>query len=196
MSDENNTSPPAGRARRSSFAGETFANLFSGNRGSVSRNPNDSNTQQSAQSQPGPITSAAAQAQRRRLSLTTLGLSASPNQTSPFGSYNRRDSYSGTSDSIDESAIEDEPSTNPTPQTPFARRMSFGAKALKDVRTTGGSTPPGQNGAQSSAYPSNGTTSAGGQKAQTGTISARDAKGRGLSCYTVMDVFEIRSLAS
>ncbi|EME80442.1 uncharacterized protein MYCFIDRAFT_111933, partial [Pseudocercospora fijiensis CIRAD86] len=101
------------------------------------------------QSYPGSIAHAAASAQRRRLSISTLGLSASPN-SSPFGSYNnRRDSY-GTagSDSIDESAIEDEPGpANAAPQTPFARRMSFGAKALRDVRT-GGTTSPSQNGSE------------------------------------------------
>lgn len=147
MSDENNA---GGRTRRSSFAGETFANLFTGGRsGSISRNSSDFN---GASQQPyngaGPITSAAAHAQRRRLSLTTLGLSGSATQASPFGSYNsRRDSY-GTagSDSIDESAIEDDDprAPNPTPATPFARRMSFGAKALRDVRN--GSTSNGSGG--------------------------------------------------
>lgn len=197
MAEDKSPSPPPGRGRRSSFAGETFANLFGGHRGSVSRNSNDTNTngnnnsQQPTQQYPGPITSAAAQAQRRRLSLTTLGLSGSPTNTSPFGSYpNRRESYgsSANNDSIDESAIEDEVDNGPTPQTPFSRRLSFGARALRDVRTGGGSgggnTPPGQNGGQTSASSSTGTTSTANpslQKAPNGTISARDAKGRGLS---------------
>jgi len=78
--------------------------------------------------------------------LTTLGLSGSPNGTSPFGSYGaRRDSYTSR-DSIDESAIEDDAApSEPTPQTPFARRVSFGAKALRDVKG-GGNSPPAQNG--------------------------------------------------
>ncbi|KAF2158717.1 hypothetical protein M409DRAFT_71508 [Zasmidium cellare ATCC 36951] len=189
MSDENTpSSPPPNRTRRSSFAGETFANLFGGQRGSMSRSTsvnegNSGSGQQQGQSYQGPITSAAAQAQRRRLSLTTLGLSGSPNQSSPFGSYNaRRDSYgtAGSNDSIDESAIEDEPASGPTPQTPFGRRMSFGAKALRDVRTNGGgNTPPGQQSGTNgtSAPSSNGTTTS--QKQPNGTISARDAKGRG-----------------
>lgn len=159
MTDDNSNagraeSPP--RVRRSSFAGETFANLFSGGRsGSISRATSDYNGGQQSHNGAGPITSAAAQAQRRRLSLTTLGLSGSPGQASPFGSYNsRRDSY-GTagSDSIDESAIEDDDGKTPlpTPATPFARRMSFGAKALRDVRTGnaanggGGGSPPNGN---------------------------------------------------
>ncbi|KJX97048.1 hypothetical protein TI39_contig576g00003 [Zymoseptoria brevis] len=160
MADENNTnndipptpSPPRS-ARRSSFAGETFANLFSSQRGSISRSPSDAHpptAQQPTPSYPGPITTAAAQAQRRRLSLTTLGLSGSPNSTSPFGSYHsRRDSYvsSGTSEAIDESAIEEDSGGGGSgipAQNPFGRRMSFGAKALRDVRTTSG-TSPGQN---------------------------------------------------
>ncbi|KAM3414467.1 hypothetical protein BST61_g9631 [Cercospora zeina] len=149
-------SPP--RARRSSFAGETFANLFSGGRsGGISRTTSEYNGSQQPYNGAGPITSAAAQAQRRRLSLTTLGLSASPGQASPFGSYNsRRDSYgTAASDSIDESAIEEDDgkTSYPTPATPFARRMSFGAKALRDVRTGnsangggGGSPPNGSEG--------------------------------------------------
>ncbi|CZT18197.1 uncharacterized protein RCC_04037 [Ramularia collo-cygni] len=185
MADDSNTTSTSSprHARRSSFAGETFANLFGTHRGSVSRSPSDSqpaaaNNNSPQQPYPGPITSAAAQAQRRRLSLTTLGLSGSPNQTSPFGSYhNRRDSYvSGNSDAIDESAIEDEPGASQT--TPFGRRMSFGAKALRDVRT--GGTSPGQNGTSKPstvvADSSNGTVKS---KAPNGTISSRDAKGRG-----------------
>lgn len=185
MSDENNTangSPPP-RARRSSLAGETFANLMGGGRReSMSRSASEyspPNGQHSGQQYPGPITTAAANAQRRRLSLATLGLSGSPNQTSPFGSYNsRRDSY-GTagSDSIDESAIEDEPSAaNPPPQT-FARRMSFGAKALRDVRTGGGGGSP-QNG---TSKPSTIAEHTAPSRTQNGTISNRDAKARGLS---------------
>ena len=73
---------------------------------------------------PGPISQAAAQAQQRRMSLTTLGLSGSPGQTSPFGSYRgRRGSISA---STDESAIaEDDNETQKedtgTSPTPFAR---------------------------------------------------------------------------
>ncbi|KAF7196062.1 hypothetical protein HII31_02688 [Pseudocercospora fuligena] len=186
MTDDNTSSSPPRSARRSSFAGETLANLFgSGHRGSMSRTTSEANTngngQQPVQSYPGPITQAAASAQRRRLSISTLGLSGSPN-SSPFGSYNnRRDSY-GTagSDSIDESAIEDEPGpASAAPQTPFARRMSFGAKALRDVRT-GGTTSPSQNGT-SKPGSTTATTENNAPKAQNGTISNRDSKARGLS---------------
>ncbi|KAI5358809.1 hypothetical protein Slin14017_G110920 [Septoria linicola] len=223
MSDDSNNGGRADspqRVRRSSFAGDTFANLFSGGRSnSISRTTSDFNggAQQSVSGQQpyagaGPITSAAAQAQRRRLSLTTLGLSGSPNQASPFGSYNsRRDSY-GTagSDSIDESAIEDDDgrAPNPTPATPFARRMSFGAKALRDVRT--GSTANGSSGGGGGS-PQNGTSkpstitendappssSSATNTARThkanGSISSRTAKGPGNEGFNWSDNFRSRA---
>lgn len=101
------------------------------------------------------MASAAATAQpnqRRRLSLTTLGLSGSPTQTSPFGGrIFRRESLSSSvgSNSFEEAVAEDTEGTSPgaTPNSPFARRLSFGAQALREVR--GGSlgngrlSPPG-----------------------------------------------------
>ena len=138
---------------------------------------------------PGPISQAAAQAhQRRRLSLTTLGLSGSPNQTSPFGSFRGRNDSIGSanSGSIDESAIAEDDgavaqaNNGSAPNTPFARRTSFGAKALRDIRTNsfgggggGGPGSPGQNGTRSPPASS--------KAAQNGTISSRESKGRGLS---------------
>jgi hypothetical protein len=80
--------------------------------------------------------------QRRRLSVTTLGLSgASANGASALGI--RRGSMStnsNNSDSIDESAIEDDdfsggPRTAPT--TPFVRRMSYGGSAMRTYRPGG-----------------------------------------------------------
>ncbi|TKA70289.1 hypothetical protein B0A55_06738 [Friedmanniomyces simplex] len=145
---------PSPRVRRSSFAGQTFADLFGTNRPrpSVDTGNNSPPNQQYT----GPISQAAAQAQRRRMSLTTLGLSGSPEGTgSRLNAFRgRQDSISSAnSGSIDESAIEDEPAPRDptsTPVTPFARRMSFGARALRDVRNSssggqsGGGT--GQNG--------------------------------------------------
>ncbi|KAK3677497.1 hypothetical protein LTR78_002347 [Recurvomyces mirabilis] len=181
MAEENNTPPEASRQRRSSFAGQTFAGLFGTGRGRPSfDNGNNSPPQQQYA---GPISQAAAQAQRRRMSITTLGLSGSPTGT-PYGSYRgRHDSISSSNaTSIDESAIEDdssarEPAT--TPVTPFARRMSFGAQALRDVRSTSGSGGGGgtvQNGTKSPPATSANPASV---KAQNGTISSRDSKGRG-----------------
>ncbi|KAK5124079.1 hypothetical protein LTR85_002276 [Meristemomyces frigidus] len=191
MADEStntgNQSPA--RTRRSSFAGQTFADLFGTGRSNTQRTSTDNGANNSPPTQqlPGPISQAAAQAQRRRLSLTTLGLGTAPGSTSPYNSYRgvRRDSISSAnSGSIDESAIEDDagPVTGSTPPTPFARRMSFGARALRDVRQSsggggGGGTNTGQNGTKSPPA-SNSIASA---KAQNGTISSRDGKGRGLS---------------
>lgn len=173
MADEQPQSPT--RNRRSSFAGQTFADLFGNGRPSVSgRGQSESNSPPpQQQSLPGPISQAAAQAQQRRMSLTTLGLSGSPNQTSPFGSYRgRRGSISA---STDESAIaEDDSPTQKeesgTSPSPFARRTSFGAKALRDrMGSFGGAGNTGQNGTRSPPASN---------KAQNGTISS---KGRGLS---------------
>ncbi|KAF2499814.1 hypothetical protein BU16DRAFT_284103 [Lophium mytilinum] len=135
MSTDRNSPPlqPDRQRRRSSFAGQTFQDLF-GRTNSVSgpgSNP----------PYPGPITTAAAQAQRRRLSVTTLGLSGSPNQTSPFNLHPRTESISSAnSGSVDESPFEDDPtpSASSNPTTPFGRRLSFGARALRDVRTGNG----------------------------------------------------------
>ena len=122
---------PSGR-RRDSLTGQTFSDLFS-------------RSSPSSGGFSGTITSAAAQAQRRRrLSLSTVGLSgsmqASPTQQpSPF--LSRSDSLStsntsATSASVDENPFEetDVMPMSGNPSTPFARRMSFGARALRDVK--------------------------------------------------------------
>ena len=196
MSDDQQQTPPR-QGRRSSFAGQTFADLFGTGRSSMSK-PTTSDSPPPTQQLPGPISQAAAQAQQRRLSLTTLGLSGSPNQTSPFGSFRDRKGSisSANSGSIDESAIaEDEAGAMPTnngstPNTPFARRTSFGAKALRDIRTNsigggGGApgSPPGQNGTRSprASTSSNAYAKSGSATAPNGTTSSREAKGRGLS---------------
>lgn len=141
MANNNDNTPTdaATRARRGSFTTQTFNNIF-GRSNSTSGSPT------APFPGTGPITTAAAQDQRRRMSISTLGLSgSSPTQTTPFTFGPRRGSFStDRSDSIDESAIDDDdgPSRS-VPTTPFARRMSFGAQALR-ARTTGGS--PGANG--------------------------------------------------
>jgi hypothetical protein len=144
MSSNGNNSPPlhspgAGDRRRASVTAQTFQDLFG--------RPNGYSGQQgAAQGASGPITTAAANAQRRRLSLTTIGLGASPSQTSPFLNQRTRTESisSANSGSVDESPFEDDyaPSTSATssnPATPFARRLSFGARALRDVRQSSGS---------------------------------------------------------
>lgn len=138
MADTNDSSASTHR-RRSSFAGQTFADIF-GSKGRASGNVGaTSNTSASPTAQfPGPLSSVAAQAQRR-MSIHQLGLPASPTQR-------RRDSISSAnSGSVDESAVvEDE--FGPSQQTPFGRRVSFGAKALKDVKTGGGGLGVGSQG--------------------------------------------------
>ncbi|KAH7171169.1 hypothetical protein EDB81DRAFT_192743 [Dactylonectria macrodidyma] len=89
-------------------------------------------------------------ANRRRLSVTTLGLSGtSPSSAQPFAI--RRGSMStnsNNSDSIDESAIEDDDmwsnAARTAPNTPFVRRMSFTGPAMRTARP-GGSPGNGNN---------------------------------------------------
>ncbi|KAE8342407.1 hypothetical protein BDV24DRAFT_130869 [Aspergillus arachidicola] len=135
--------PPSSRQRRASLAsGLGLADYLSksGNQGTTSSVPT------------GPMASAVANAQShhgRRLSITTLGLSGSPTQTSPFGGRNLRhgsvsSSMGSNPASLEDAVIEDNENGPPsvTPTSPFARRVSFGAQALRDVR--GGSTGNGR----------------------------------------------------
>ncbi|KAK1755373.1 hypothetical protein QBC47DRAFT_423463 [Echria macrotheca] len=136
MSSDNsssNTSNDMSRSqRRGSVTSAALTNLFRSN--SISQPP--------VAPFPGPLASAAMNDQRRRLSITTLGLSG----TSPTASasFLRRASLSTNSDSIDENAVEDDDFARTAPTTPFTRRMSFGAnQAMRGIRT---GTSPGTNG--------------------------------------------------
>jgi hypothetical protein len=138
MADDNTSNENQGhRPRRGSFTSNTFSALF-GRSNSVPGSPPASH------SHPTP----AAAAQPRRMSITTLGLSGnSPIQPqSPFFPRNRRESISTAgSDSIDESAIEDDEGTSHSvPTTPFARRMSFGTQAMFSGRPGGNSGSTGR----------------------------------------------------
>lgn len=138
----NETSPPptptSSSARRASFsAGQKLSELFG-------RSPPNNN---GTSAYPGPIATAAANAQaqqRRRTSIASLGLSGSPTQTSALaGLRNRQGSGSSSSPttSVNENAIEEsdtEPNASPTSPSAFVRRMSFGARALRDVKTANG----------------------------------------------------------
>ncbi|KAF1355089.1 hypothetical protein BDV97DRAFT_289826 [Delphinella strobiligena] len=151
MTDPNN-SPPNGPTsrRRSSFAGQAFADLFGGGR-------NRASIVESSSSPPGqyagPITAAAAQANQRRLTLATSGLGNGLNGSPPgtgtyFGGRARGDSVSSSNNaSVDESAIEEDATSAGAsqPTSPFARRVSFGARALRDLRP-GGTGGGGNNG--------------------------------------------------
>jgi hypothetical protein len=123
--------PSPDTRRRASVTSQTFHDLFGRSSGYVGQQTGAS----------GPITTAAANAQRRRLSLTTIGLGASPGQTSPFlqTPRTRTESISSAnSGSVDESPFEDDYTNGSNPATPFARRLSFGARALRDVRQSNG----------------------------------------------------------
>ncbi|KAK1768429.1 hypothetical protein QBC33DRAFT_377145 [Phialemonium atrogriseum] len=121
-------------------------------RGSVSSTPftslfqrRNSTSVRGTPAYPGPITSATLNdPQRRRLSITTLGLTGtSPTNPAQFGM--RRGSIStNNSDVIEENAVvdDDDPTSARTaPTTPFTRRMSFGAQAMRNLRAPGGSSP-------------------------------------------------------
>lgn len=184
MADDQNDRPAA-TGRRGSLAG-----LFSNGRPSLSRGGTDANNSPPPQqSAPGPISQAAAQAQRRRMSLTTLGLSGSPNGGSPstFGSYRGRRDSLASSANTDESAIAEDDSPQKedtgTSPTPFARRTSFGAKALRDRMGSFGGGNAGSNGIHSRS-PS-GATSISGVKAQN---EKRISSGRGSSLALALDV--------
>ena len=70
------------------------------------------------------------------MSITSLGLSGSPTQSSTFSQARARQDSLSSGGSIDENAVDDsEVAPNGSPTSPFARRMSFGARALRDVKT-------------------------------------------------------------
>ncbi|PTB47186.1 uncharacterized protein TrAFT101_003380 [Trichoderma asperellum] len=132
MSDTSPNGPGTGH-RRSSITQAALSNLFSRGPSNAPAGP------------PFPNGNGNADAQRRRLSITTIGLSGtSPTDTT---SFMRRGSMSTNSDSINENAIEDEdamfggPRTAPT--TPFARHMSFGGNAA--MRTFRNGSSPGND---------------------------------------------------
>lgn len=160
------TSPPptptTTSARRASFTpGQKLSGLFS-------RSPPTNN---GTSAYPGPIVTAAAnaQAQQRRRTSLSLGIGGSPTATSPFSanSCNRQSSFGSSnspSGSIEENAIEDgDAASNSPPPSPFLRRMSFGARALRDARG-GAGTMGNVNG-----------------RASNSLASAPSVKGRGLS---------------
>ena len=147
MSDDHSpTAPRSPHRRRASMTpGASFTELFS------SKSSNAGNQATGTPAHPGPMANAAANAQvgqRRRMSITTLGLSGSPTQTSPFANRAARQgslssSVGSGSPMFEEAVMEEGESENVppmnTPASPFARRVSFGAQALRDVRSGSGS---------------------------------------------------------
>lgn len=171
MSNNENSPPPTPTsARRPSFSpGQKLSELFGRSQSNNNGTP----------AYPGPISTSVANAQaqqRRRASIASLTMAGSPTQTAPFGNMkNRQGSFASStspSTSVNESAIEEgdaEPIPSPTSPSAFARRLSFGARALRDVQS------------------GNGTATA---KASANMASAPSVKGRGLfSSNSMTDVF-------
>ncbi|KAI5927669.1 hypothetical protein F4810DRAFT_706413 [Camillea tinctor] len=137
MSGDNGNGGPS-HDRRGSVTSVAFSNLF--------HRSNSISTGRES------VVSAAARDQRRRLSVTTLGLSGTspPSQNSSNANtpHNlRRGSIStNNSEAIDESAVEDDEYAKPPPSSPFARRISFGAQAMRSIRTGPGPVSPGSVG--------------------------------------------------
>ncbi|KAL8741902.1 MAG: hypothetical protein Q9190_005549 [Brigantiaea leucoxantha] len=158
-------SPPSPSNRRASFSpGQLFGRSSTNGNGGAAAYPTSIGT-----------AAANAQAhQRRRLSISSLGLSGSPTQNSAFATIRARQgsmSSASNATSIDENAIEEGEGAplSSSPSSPFARRMSFGAKALRDVRAG----PANSNG-----------------RASTTSVSAPSVKGRGLSSFEHQRHFE------
>ena len=122
-SEDNNNSP-----RRGSFASQRLSGLF-GRSASIANN--------GTPAFPGPITAAAHQAnQRRRMSVATVGLGASPNPSSPFGIRARQDSLSSDgSVPQGDSAIDDSGDASSPTRHGFGRRLSMGSKAMSNMAT-------------------------------------------------------------
>ena len=112
------------RDRRGSFTpGSSLSDFLSSNR-----------QPQPAPAYPGPITTAAAHANnQRRMSMSSAN--GSPPQLHTGFRRGSVSSVSSMSSAPDESAIdESEPASGSPNSGPFARRLSWGARALRDVR--------------------------------------------------------------
>ncbi|KAK4116520.1 hypothetical protein N656DRAFT_701135 [Canariomyces notabilis] len=139
-SNPNNPNDMARQQRRGSVTSSAFTSLFRAN--SIAQPP--------AASFPTPLASTINDP-RRRLSVTTVGLSGTSPTTA--SALLRRASMSTNSDSIDESAIEEDDSAGnrTAPVTPFIRRMSFGAAQAMRSAGPRGPSSPGTNGRPSPA---------------------------------------------
>ncbi|KAL2261169.1 hypothetical protein VTK26DRAFT_4622 [Humicola hyalothermophila] len=127
-SNSNNPNDMQRQPRRGSV---TFTSLFRAN----------STSQAPGMALPTPLATANMNDHRRRVSVSTVGLSGT-SPTTPSALL-RQASLSTNSDSLDENAIEDDEGTRAAPITPFSRRMSLGAaQAMRGPR---GSISPGTN---------------------------------------------------
>ena len=196
MADQNDPpSPPLNHRRRSSIV-EMFHPRASSNNTAMSSSP------PSAAVPPSP----GVPQHRRGTSITSLGLTTNPtSQSSPYDAFARQrrasiatSSASGSPDFRnsfgDEPAVlEEDDQTRATIQPPsspsFARRVSFGAQALRDVRQ-GGS--PGATGGTGGGRRPSSTLFTLDENSENATPSRRAASGtaktagksRGLSFYS------------
>ncbi|KAK4221755.1 hypothetical protein QBC38DRAFT_117491 [Podospora fimiseda] len=139
-----NSNDMSRQQRRGSVASTPLTNLFRSN----------SISQPAVTGFPIPIPTAGMD-QRRRLSVSTFGLSGT-SPTTP-SSILRRASLS-TNDSIDESAIEDDDART-TPSTSFTRRMSFGTSQAAMRGGVRGGVSPGTTGKEPQTSTTPGTRS-------------------------------------
>lgn len=128
--DQVNDQPSTSHQRRSSLS-RGLTDLFSGNRSTTA-------------AYPGPITSAAQQANnRRRMSMSNATGTSPPRLQT--GMPLRRGSIasvsSAASSTFDENAVEDDENPATAANQPFARRLSFGARALRDIKIPAGRVP-------------------------------------------------------
>ncbi|EWZ50504.1 hypothetical protein FOQG_07353 [Fusarium oxysporum f. sp. raphani 54005] len=160
------------RNRRGSITQAALTNLFQ--RGNSVPNSNGFPNQSS-----GPVDTG-----RRRLSVTTLGLSGTSPTNTSFIRRGSMSTNSNNSDSIDENAIEDDDMYSKTaPTTPFVRRMSFGTSNMRNIRPNGSpgngnnpsSPPTSQNGRP---VPSGRKASLVGSPSQGSSLAAALSAGR------------------
>jgi hypothetical protein len=126
-SQTNNESSSSERVYTRERRGSTLSEFLSSNR-----------QPQPPTAYPGPIATAAAQANsQRRMSFS--GLNGSPPKLQTGFAFRRGSvsSISSSSSAQDESAIDDSEPTPDIASSPFARRMSWGARALREVRLPG-----------------------------------------------------------
>jgi hypothetical protein len=127
MSSQTNESSSSERMYTRERRGSTLSDFLSSNR-----------QPQPPTAYPGPIATAAAQANsQRRMSFS--GLNGSPPKLQTGYAFRRGSvsSISSSSSAQDESAIDDSEPAPESASSPFARRMSWGARALREVRLPG-----------------------------------------------------------
>lgn len=144
MSEQSPPSTPGPGRRRSSLTELFIPRPIAGVHGSAYTSPNANTMASTGNPQ-----------SRRGLSVTTLGLGGtSPSQSSPLHAFNKNrrasvTSFSSTSgspefkNSFEDSAVMEEDHQTEAPANSaatsnFARRVSFGAQALRDVKSVGG----------------------------------------------------------